>query len=350
MDDARQREIETFIVKLWLILAFFLFLALVYFLRMLVLLTFLSVLLAMVWSFLARALIKVSGGKLPRIPAVLTAILLSGGILSLLGFLLFEPLNEQLTGFFSSLPETLQNVWMRLQPLLRRFGLGEFDPTSIDLQQFPAKALSSGFVILGAGVQGVSSLLAVTFLAFFWAIAPDVYRLGFLRLLASHQQAWAVRIIDQVHYTLKQWMKATALSMLTIAILTTVFLWIVGIPYALLFGIAAGFLEIVPFVGPFLAFIGPILIALSMSPATALWVVAGWMVVQTAEGNLVQPYFLSKAAELPPALTVFAIFAMGELFGLLGMFVAAPTLALVVGVVRAVYSFNRFEPGTQAGG
>lgn len=346
MNEALRSEIHTFIIKLWLILGFLFLLALVYFLRTLVLLTFLSMLLAMVWSFLAQALIKITGQKLPRIPAVLAAIVLSGGALALLGFLLFEPLNDQLTSFFDALPETLQNAWMRLQPLMRQFGLGDFDPSSLDLQEFPSKALSSGFVILGAGFQGISALIAVTFLAFFWSIAPDRYRGGFMRMLSSHQQAWAERILNEIQYTLKQWLKATALSMLTIALMTTVFLWIIGIPYALLFGIAAGLLEIVPFLGPLLAFIGPILIALSMSPVTALWVIAGWMVVQTAEGNLVAPYFLQKAAEMPPALTIFAIFAMGELFGFLGIFVASPTLALLMAIVRAVYDYKDFGPGS----
>lgn len=349
MDDARRNEVETFIVKLWLILGFLFLLALVYFLRTLVLLTFLSVLVAMVWVFLAKALMKLSRGRLSRVPAVLAAMAISAGLVALVGFLLFEPLNEQLTSFFDALPDTLQSVWMRLQPVLRQFGLGRFDLSAINLKDIPARALASGVLILGVGMQGVSAFIAVTFLAFFWALDPDRYRRGFLGLLSAHQQPWAVRILDEVERTLKQWMKATALSMLTIAILTTVLLWAVGIPYALLFGIAAGLLEIVPFLGPFLAFIGPILIALSMSPTTALWVVAGWLIVQTAEGNLVQPYFLSKAAELPPALTIFVIFAMGELFGFLGMFVASPTLALLVAVLRAVYSYKNFEPGSPAG-
>lgn len=345
MDDAQRTEIQTFVTKLWLILGFVFLIVLVYFLRTLVLLTFLSMLLAMVWVYFAKAIVRVAGGRVARLPAVLLAMLMSGGLLVLLGFMLSAPLNDQLTSFFATLPETLQNVWMRVQPLLRRLGLGHLDPSAIDLKQFPAQALASGFTILGLGMQGVSGLVAVTFLAFFWAIDPERYRQGFLRLLPDRQQAWAVRIFDEVQYTLKQWMKATALSMLTIAVLTTILLWVIGIPYALLFGLTAGLLEIVPFLGPILAFIGPVLIGISMSPATALWVAAGWVTVQTAEGNLVQPYFLSKAAELPPALTIFIIFAMGELFGFLGMFVASPTLALVVAVVRAIYAYKDFKPG-----
>lgn len=345
MEADRSDELRRFGAKLWLSLAFLAGIAAVYLLRSLLLLTFVSMLVALVWTYLADALVALWGGKLPRGAAIILAMVLSLGLLVAVGVLLFGPLNEQLSGFMQTLPELLQNAWMRLHPILRRLGLGSFDPATADLSALTGGLLTSGLSLLNVGFQAVSGVVGVLFLAFFWAMNPARYRAGALGLLPPRAQSWAGRILDEVSYTLRQWMKATGMSMLTIAVLTTLLLWLLGIPYALLFGVAAGIFEIIPFLGPVLAFTGPGLYALGTSPTTALWVTAGWIFVQTVEGNLVVPFFLSKAAELPPALTIFIIFAMGELFGFLGIFVASPALALMVAVVRAIYGYKDFKPG-----
>jgi predicted PurR-regulated permease PerM len=345
MHPNRSEELRLFVYKLWLIVFFILIAGVVYWLRTLMLLTFLSILVAILWGVIADGLQKLSGGKLHRYLAVGLAILFFFGLFFLLGYFLYEPLNEQFVSFTENLPKLMRDLWMRLQPFLRRVGLDELDPSAIDVGAMTGGVVRSTMTVLGASVSTLSGLIAVFFLAFFWAIDPERYLRGTYNLLPPARREWAHQITARISYTLRQWMKATGMSMLTISVLTTTLLSIVGLPYALLFGIAAGLFDIIPFLGPILAFIGPTLVAFSISPTMAFWIIIGYMIIQMVEGNIVVPYFMSREAELPPALTIFVIFAMGELFGFLGIFVAAPTLALIVATVRAVYSIRRGEEG-----
>ncbi len=132
-------------------------------------------------------------------------------------------------------------------------------------------------------------------------------------------------------------MQGAALAMLTVGVLVTVLLWAFGIEYFLLFGILAGLLDIVPYLGPVIAFIGPTLIALSQSTTKAIWVIAAYTFVQGVEGNVIVPFFMSREVALPPVLTLFTIFAMGQLFGLIGILLAPPTLAVLLVFVRFAY-------------
>ncbi len=185
------------------------------------------------------------------------AIALSLGILIGLSFFLLEPIQDQYRAFVSESPRIARDAWMKLQPILRQLGLNELDPASLRLEDLPTRAVESGMNILGAGVTTIVTFVTVLFTAVFWAFDPAAYRRG--------------------------------LSMVAISLLTTFLLWVVGIPYFLLFGIAAGMFEIIPFLGPVLAFMGPFLLALSISQPKTLWIIFGFLVIQNIAANVVVP-------------------------------------------------------------
>jgi predicted PurR-regulated permease PerM len=141
-----------------------------------------------------------------------------------------------------------------------------------------------------------------------------------------------------------------------VGVLTTLGLWLLGIPSALALGLLAGVLEFVPFLGPILSAVPAVALALGEGMDTMLWVVGLYVAVQQIEGALITPLVQQHTVDLPPALTIFAIVAFGVLFGPLGILLATP-LAVVVFVlvkklwVREVLHENTELPGEpEAGG
>jgi predicted PurR-regulated permease PerM len=101
-----------------------------------------------------------------------------------------------------------------------------------------------------------------------------------------------------------------------------------GDDYALAFGIFFGLMELVPFVGPILGALPPILVALFQDPLTAVWVALLFVGLQQIEGHIVAPQIFGHALRINPLLVIFALLLGGEVYGVLGALLALPLAAV----------------------
>ena len=144
-------------------------------------------------------------------------------------------------------------------------------------------------------------------------------------------------MLNALGTTLRAWLLGQLISMFLVGFVVTTGLLLIGIPLALLLGILAGLFEFIPIVGPVAAFIPAALIALSQGSQALLWVVLLYLFLQQLEGNVIMPMVQRRAVHLPPALTITALFVGEASFGLLGMLVATPLLAVTVVAVKMLY-------------
>ncbi len=305
-------------------------------LHRLLLFVLVAVLLAVFWNAVTEWVRGFLSPVIPRTPVLLAVVGGSIGLLAVVVYLLSAPVKAQLGALAEQWPGIMADLEANFSPLLGRlrpYLNGAGGAVADSLPWLTRDALS----YLGLGFLGFVLTTAVFFFALFLALTPERYVKGALWLLPPAWRSWGRTWLARTERTLVLWMKATGVSMLFIAGMVTLLLSLIGIEYALLFGVAAGLFELIPFIGPLLAFLGPLLIGLSMSTTTALWVVVAWGFVQSVEGNLIVPAVLSREVSLPPALTILAIVGMGNLFGLLGTFLAAPVLAIMLATVRFAY-------------
>src|SRR5512132_4369550 len=114
-------------------------------------------------------------------------------------------------------------------------------------------------------------------------------------------------------------------------------LWIFGVigifpdgkTYALAFGVWFGLMELVPYVGPFLGAVPPLLVALFQDPLTALWLAIFFVGLQQIEGHIASPLIFGHALRINPLLVIFALLFGAELFGIIGALIALPVAAVV---------------------
>jgi predicted PurR-regulated permease PerM len=105
--------------------------------------------------------------------------------------------------------------------------------------------------------------------------------------------------------------------------------------YAILFGAWVAIAELIPYLGPWLGAIPPVLYGLIVDPLSAVWVVLLFLAIHQIEGHIVIPKVMGSALRLHPLLVIFGLVAGGEIYGLPGVFVALPTLA----AGRAIWDF-----------
>jgi Predicted permease len=126
-------------------------------------------------------------------------------------------------------------------------------------------------------------------------------------------------------------------AMVILGLLTTLGLWILGVPYFLAFGVFAGVAAIVPFFGTLVSTILPALFALSVDGVPkALLVAALGVLVHLIEANLVAPQVMERQVNLPPVLTIAGVLLMGRLFGTIGLLVAVPIIAVIMVLIRHI--------------
>jgi len=113
-------------------------------------------------------------------------------------------------------------------------------------------------------------------------------------------------------------------------------MWLLGVSgvfpdgsrYALFFGIFFGLMELVPYIGPVLGAIPPILVALFSDPISAVWVTITFVAIQQVEGHVVAPQVFGHSLRINPLLVILALLIGGELYGILGAFIALPLAAV----------------------
>jgi predicted PurR-regulated permease PerM len=157
---------------------------------------------------------------------------------------------------------------------------------------------------------------------------------GFVALFPAGRRQEVRRILRELYETIQRWFVGQLASMLLIGVLSTVALYLIGVPFALLLGIFSGLISFIPFVGPLISVIPPLLLALIGTPVDALW------------SYLIQPLIMSRAVSLHPAVVMFALLIMGTLFGFVGVLIAVPLVAAIAVLLRELWIERMDSLGT----
>ena len=155
---------------------------------------------------------------------------------------------------------------------------------------------------------------------------------GILSAFDEKTKQKAIIASQKLYVAIKAWVGATVIGMIFIFLLVWIGLSIIGIKQAFLFALIAGFMEAVPVIGPVLSAIPPIIMALTQEPVMAIWVAVLFIGINQIEGNLLIPLIMSKQLSIHPVSVIFALLVLGGIFGIVGIFLAAP-IAVAAGII-----------------
>ena len=308
--------------------------------------------LALVLSFPVRWLSHL----MPRWLAMLITFLLLAGIVSLAFLVLVPILIVQLVSFVKAAPhiataaqDTLRSL---LQPLTDSGILKETpDQFMVRLgRDLLDLAQSVGRQVLGRLVGFVSGTISVA-LALFGVLFVAVYLLvnvrkikaTFLMAAPKRYRRDAAELWESEGVSLSRYLSGLGLDMLIQGAISSVGLFLLGVPYALLLGTWVAVAAVIPYLGAWLGAIPAVIVALTVSPAKAFLTALLYLVVQQIEGNVLQPRIQGHALNMPSILIFLGVIAGGEIAGLLGVIFAVPTLA----VLKVLFDFFRARLHTE---
>lgn len=332
------RWAQLFVVPLAVVLA-------VYFARMVshALFVFLmATLLALLLNPVARAFLRARIPRVVSIPLVYLTLLSVVGVLFAVGV---PPVARQAQALFERVPDWAAMFNRELpsyQSFLERYGI------YVDLTGLVARStewlggagLSSvgRLFNLGVGVAGsLASLLLVLIVSFYMLI--DGRRIvGALVRFFPVQDAVAEVYLEGLQTSFTRFIKGQVLLATSVGLAAGIGVWVLGwdvvgvwpegAQYALLFGVWAGLTEVIPYVGPWLGALPPVILALFHSPVTALWVAVIFWLIQLLENHILVPNIMGASVGVHPLMVIFALLAGAEVGGVLGMLAVLPLLAM----------------------
>ena len=273
-------------------------------------------------------------------------------VFGIVGAALVPTIEDQASALVETLPELLENAQGLVVLVQNSLGLETsfgLDPQNVldSARNFLSGGTLTTVANVGASVVSVLSFAVVIVIATIYAVArPRPLINGFVSLFPAERRQRVREILGEMYETLQRWFLGQLVSMTIIGVLSTVTLSLIGIPFALLLGVFSGLVSFIPFVGPLISVIPPVLLALIGHPIDALWVVLAYAGIQMIESYLIYPLVMSRAVSLHPAVVMFALLIMGTLFGFVGVLLAVPLVTALHVLLRELWIERMDQIGT----
>lgn len=212
--------------------------------------------------------------------------------------------------------------------------------------RYPAPPAENQIVETGAkAAHALIAFLTVFVLAFYWMVERASIKRVLLRTVKAEQAKEVNAVWLEVEEKLGGWVRGQLILMLAVGVLAGMAFVIIGLPNPLILALAAGVLEMIPMLGPFLAFAPAVLVALAIDPTKVLWVVAAALIIQQLEGNVLVPRVLGHTVGVSPLTVLLGILVGSTLYGIPGAFMAVP----VAGAIQVILAHTlRAEDPAQA--
>jgi predicted PurR-regulated permease PerM len=193
-------------------------------------------------------------------------------------------------------------------------------------------ALAVSAKIFGGFFTGITIIVV----SFYLLLAHDDMNKGFLRMFPKQNREEIKDIILRVEDKLGSWLRGQLVLSVSVGVLTWIALTVAGVDYALPLAIMAGLLEILPTIGPIIAAVPAIIVALSASPTLAFITLGIYVVIQLLENHILVPRIMAKAVGLNPLVVLLGIIIGAKLLGVAGALLSVPFISLITVIINSI--------------
>lgn len=328
----RARKIEISHRTIIFTVSFLAFLWLIYYIREIILQIFVALLIMTILNpTVTRLHTKL---KMPRFLSVLVVyFLVFGGLIAAFSFAV-PPFISQTTSFANNLPRYIKELNI---PNFLTDGLSQ--EFASQLGNFPSQIIKITFSIF----SNVLSVLSVFIFALYFLLSREMLDDNLDNIFNNKKVEQKVKIvIERLEIKLGGWARAQIILMIMVGLSTFIGLTLLGIPYALPLAIFAGFLEIIPNIGPFLASIPAVIVGFGISPLTGVAVAALYILIQNVENYIFVPKVMEKSAGVHPVITLLSLLIGFKVAGIVGAVLSVP-IVITLQVILSVFYADKLD-------
>jgi predicted PurR-regulated permease PerM len=304
-----------------------------YLARQVLLLIYISMLLAIGCAPLVHAIehqrvLPVGTRRLPRWLAILVVYLTIVGVLTFVGLLVIQPLIDQAQELWNRAPTLLdgaQNFLLAHGLLNHRITLEE----AVRAGPAPGNAVGTVATALTTIVGGLFGFVTILILTFYLLTESESLSVAFARLFQRADRPRVEAAARKISGKVSAWLSGQLILAGTIGVTAATGLYLLGVPYFYVLALLAAIGEMVPVIGPVLSAVPAVLVALSVSPRTAIFVLIFLVLQQQFENHFLVPKVMERQVGVSAVTVIIALLLGGSLLGILGALLAVPSAAIL---------------------
>ena len=314
----------------------------------------LPILMAGILFYLVNPLIDwMEKRKIPRVAGIAIVFMIIIGLVVWGIIILIPIIREQTMSLIENWPNYWNKVIAQFDDLLRSDIFSQLQVQLTEVNQSIIKSISeqaksvvnstfSGIGnVLGTMTNIVIALITMPILLFF--LLKDGRNLPYytMKLIPTKMRLSTYNLLKEINTQISQYIRGQLLVAFFVALMFWIGFAIIGLEYAVLLAILAGVLNLVPYLGSFLAIIPILIIALVASPAMLVKVIIVFAIEQLLEGRLIQPLILGSNLKIHPVTIIVVLLTAGKLFGIPGVILGIPAYA----VLKVIFEhlFKRYQ-------
>ncbi|WP_431801801.1 AI-2E family transporter [Halobacillus andaensis] len=289
-----------------------------------------------------------------RVWGILVTIALVAGLITLLVFLIIPFLERQFISLSKELPEYLIEMagsvdnWLRNSILANYYNdlfedlEGTLSQVSDNFSSYAGNTVEGITNFISTVTNVIVAIVTLPFILFYLLKDGEKFPNMILKVFPPKVRPELSSVFKGIDHQLSAYIQGQIIVSFCIGVMMYIGFLIIGLDYALLLAAIASVTSVVPYLGPMIAIIPALIIAIVTSPFMLLKLALVWTVVQLLEGKFISPQIMGKRLHVHPVTIIFVLLTAGHLFGVIGVIVAIPGYAIIkVIVTHLFYWFQR---------
>ncbi|MGQ7506478.1 AI-2E family transporter [Streptococcus suis] len=262
-------------------------------------------------------------------------------------------IQEQVTSFAQNLPSNIQKIEGQVTGLLQNQRFEQFRPTALEMlnkvndqivayaQKFSSSAVNWASNLISTASQIIVAILIMPFILFYLLRDGQYLNKHITQYLPTKWREPIGTVLSDVNGQLSNYVRGQVTVAIIVALMFSVMFSIIGLSYPITLGVMAGFLNLIPYLGSFLAMIPAVILGLIAGPIMLIKVLVVFMIEQTIEGRFVTPLIIGSSLSIHPITILFVLLTAGQMYGVLGVLLGIPIYASIKVLVKAAFEWYK---------
>lgn len=288
---------------------------------------------------------KINDAGIPKILSTLIVYFIFVTFIVVFVRIFIPVLYKQLNDLVVSLPNILDKISLAFERVMNKFSMDGIDLSNVvknisaSLKEYTLNITSSmpkhlvNFII--SFFSGLGTIMLSLVVGIYMSFDFDNISIQFLKLIPEKHREEIKELLTNIGTEVRKTVNGTLLVALMVLVCDTVAFTAIGLESPLLFGVLCGLTDLIPYIGPYIGGAAAVVVGFSMSTPIGIATLIACITVQLVENYILQPVVMSKAIELNPVIIIVGLLIFGHFFGVIGMVLATPILALL----KVIYEF-----------
>ncbi len=329
MNEKKLKEVVLFLVAIILVVFIVRYTKILYFIKK-ILTILIPVFIGFIYAWLFNPLIKKIDKKNKR---GLISVLVFFGVILIVGvflYFLIPVFYQEISELIDVLPELFENLENKINNMGFKDYLDNILVFLIDnVPLYLVGFVKSLFKYLG--VIGIGLILGLYMSMDYERIVKVIYD-----LIPKKHKCVAINLSQEVSEEVRKCVNGTLFVAFCVFVMDSLAFWLIGIEAPMLFGALCGITDLIPYVGPYIGGIVAVCVGFTESKFVGILTIILCVVVQSIENYILQPIVMSKSIKISPVLIIIGLLVFGNLFGIFGMILATPCVAIIKVIVEHI--------------